>query len=416
MSVPLGVLIPVVVAGIALAALFSAAETALVRVTRTAVSSLVAEGNRRAALVERLTSQRRANATRISFLRLLAEMTSATAITIMVAAAMSTWWHVLLVSLAISVLVALVVVRISPRSIGRRHPLTVLRVLAPIINAGLVITKPFARYVAATGTQDSADDDFTPEEIRDLVERVAQSQTVEEEDGELIRSAFEIGDTYTREVMVPRTAMITIAADTSLPKAMNLFMRSGYSRLPVTGIDVDDLRGVLYFKDLVAYQRNNPDSDATAGDIARPATFVPESKLVDDLLRDMQANATHIAIVVDEYGGIAGLATMEDALEEIVGELTDEHDRGEQQIEDLGDGSFRVPARLPVDELGELFDLDIEDEDVDSAGGLLAKALGKVPIAGAQAEALGLHLAADRFEGRRRQLETLIVRRSAEVA
>ncbi|HWS58272.1 MAG TPA: transporter associated domain-containing protein, partial [Actinotalea sp.] len=140
--------------------------------------------------------------------------------------------------------------------------------------------------------------------------------------------------------------------------------------------------------------------------------FVPESKPVDDLLREMQAGSSHIALVVDEYGGIAGLVTIEDALEEIVGELTDEHDRSGPEVEDLGDGVFRVPSRLPVDELGELFELDLEDDDVDTAGGLLAKALGKVPLLGASAEVTGLVLTADRVEGRRKQVSTLVVRRA----
>ena len=140
--------------------------------------------------------------------------------------------------------------------------------------------------------------------------------------------------------------------------------------------------------------------------------FVPESKPVDDLLREMQAGSSHIALVVDEYGGIAGLVTIEDALEEIVGELTDEHDRSGPEVEDLGDGSYRVPSRLPVDELGELFDLDLEDDDVDTVGGLLAKALGKVPLVGATAEVAGLVLTAARVEGRRKQVATLLVRQT----
>ena len=193
-----------------------------------------------------------------------------------------------------------------------------------------------------------------------------------------------------------------------------MFLRSGFSRLPVTGTSVDDLVGVVYFKDVVKVVHGSPEAASRrVADVARPAIFVPESKPVDDLLREMQASASHIAMVVDEYGGVAGLVTIEDALEEIVGELTDEHDRSGPEVEDLGEGTFRVPARLSLDELGELFDLDIEDDDVDTVGGLLSKALGKVPLPGSAAEAQGVHMTGERVEGRRKQLATVLVRAAA---
>jgi CBS domain containing-hemolysin-like protein len=182
----------------------------------------------------------------------------------------------------------------------------------------------------------------------------------------------------------------------------------------VTGTSTDDLLGVLYFKDVVRVVTQNPEHDGRlARDAARPPVFVPESKRADDLLREMQSAANHIAMVVDEYGGIAGLVTIEDVLEEIVGELTDEHDRSGPEVEAVGHDSYRVPARLPLDDLGDLFDVEIDDDDVDSVGGLLAKALGKVPIAGSGADAHGLHLVADHVEGRRRKLATVLVSRAA---
>ena len=229
----------------------------------------------------------------------------------------------------------------------------------------------------------------------------------------MFRSVLELGQTLTREVMVPRTDMIVTGADTPLRKALTLLLRSGFSRLPVVGESVDDLRGVLYLKDLVRRLSDDPEAqDSPAASIARPAVYVPESKPVDELLRELQAGSSHMAMVVDEYGGIAGLVTIEDALEEIVGELTDEHDPSAPGVEDLGDGSYRVPARLAKDELGELFDLDVDDDDVDSAGGLLAKALGKVPLVGSAGDIHGLHLVAERADGRRKQISTLVVRRT----
>jgi CBS domain containing-hemolysin-like protein len=226
-----------------------------------------------------------------------------------------------------------------------------------------------------------------------------------------------VGGALTREVMVPRTDMVTAHADAPVHKALALLLRSGFSRVPVTGDDVDDLRGVLYLKDIVRRlpiapgEREESDDvlDAPTSSLVRPAVFVPESKPVDDLLRELQAGASHIAMVVDEYGGIAGLVTIEDALEEIVGELRDEHDPSAVEVEQVAEGVFRVPARLGRDELGELFGLEVDDEDVDSAGGLLAKALGKVPLPGSAGDIHGLHLVAERVEGRRRRLATVLV-------
>jgi CBS domain containing-hemolysin-like protein len=256
--------------------------------------------------------------------------------------------------------------------------------------------------------------DRSAEELRDMVDRFDESQSIEEEDRALVRSVLELGDTRVRSVMVPRTEMIVLPSGTTVRKALALFLRSGYSRIPVVGESVDDLVGILYLKDLLRHRHmtGRDVDDEPVEELVRPAVFVPESKAVDDLLREMQSASSHIAMVVDEYGGVAGLVTIEDALEEIVGELTDEHDRSGPEVEDLGDGTYRVPSRLPVDELGELFDLELTDDEVDTAGGLLAKAIGKVPLAGSSAAVAGLVVTAERVQGRRRQVATLLVRRA----
>jgi len=229
---------------------------------------------------------------------------------------------------------------------------------------------------------------------------------------ELVRGVVNLGETLAREVMVPRTDMITIESGTPARKAMVLFMRSGFSRVPVVAGDVDDTVGVIYLKDVVKATWNDTDRlDEPVDTFMRAPLFVPESVAVDDLLRRMQTEVFHIAIVVDEYGGVAGLVTIEDALEEIVVELTDEHDTAEPDAEPLAEGVFRVPARFSLDDLGELCDVHIDDTDVDTVGGLLAKALGRVPIPEAAASAHGLELVADRFEGRRRRLRSVLVRR-----
>jgi CBS domain containing-hemolysin-like protein len=255
-------------------------------------------------------------------------------------------------------------------------------------------------------------------ELRELVDIAEQSELIEAGEREMIHSVFELGDTLVREVMVPRTALVSVESGTTLRSAMSLFLRSGFSRVPVVGEGLDDVRGVVYLKDVARRMHEDPvRGPGEAVDVvAREAHFVPDSKPADELLREMQRSANHVAIVVDEYGGTAGMVTLEDLVEEIVGEIADEYDHEEPDVEKLGDDAYRVPSRLHVEDLGELFGLELEDEEVDTVGGLLAKALGRVPIAGASAEVGGLVLTAERFEGRRNQLATVLVRRAEEPA
>ncbi|MBO3084003.1 hemolysin family protein [Cellulomonas fengjieae] len=415
-DVPVALLVLVAVIGISSAAALSAGEVAVVRVSRAAVTELFAERSPSAERVRRLTEHPARVAAAAAFVRLLAEMTGTVCIALVVVATGLAWWAVLLVSVAVCALVAFLLVRASPRTIGRRHPVAVLTRLSRLLAA---VNAVAGRLGAAShpGAGSAAEDE---DELRDMVQRVSESDVIEDEEREMFRSVLELGETLTREVMVPRTDMVTAPESTPLRKALALLLRSGFSRIPLVGDSVDDLRGVLYLKDVVGRlpiapagpsDRRTQEAmlDAPASSLARPAVFVPESKPVDELLRELQSGSSHMAMVVDEYGGIAGLVTIEDALEEIVGELTDEHDRTAPVVEDLGDGVYRVPARLGRDELGELFDLDVEDEDVDTVGGLLAKALGKVPLPGSAGDIHGLHLVADRAEGRRRQLATVLV-------
>lgn len=233
----------------------------------------------------------------------------------------------------------------------------------------------------------------------------------EEFEQELLDSVEDFGETIVREIMVPRIDMATVSGDATLSKAMSVFLSRGYSRLPVLGKTVDDVSGILYLKDVARIMHESPAKLETllTAECTRPAIFIPESKPVDDLLREMQLSSTHIAIIVDEYGGVAGLATMEDVIEEIVGEINDEYDQDLPDVDDLGDGRFRVSARYSLAELGEQFELELEDEDVDSVGGLLTKELGKLPHRGDEVKVSGLVLTADRIEGRRKRLITVLV-------
>ncbi|WP_448061137.1 hemolysin family protein [Cellulomonas hominis] len=409
-DVPVALLAVLVVAALLVAALLSAGEAAVVRVSRTAVAELEAHHHASAARVRQLGHDAGEVAASAAFVRLLCEMVAAVCLTLIVSSGSLSWGWVLVVATAACVVVTFLLARVSPRSVGHRHPVAVVVVLSRLLMAVHAAVGRLVRAAPSVG-------DLDEEELRQIVERVSESEVIEDDEREMVRSVLGLGDTLTREVMVPRTDMITTSESTPLPKVLSLLLRSGYSRVPVIGEQVDDLRGVIYLKDLVRRLQDDPDAATVpAGAVIRPAVFVPESKPVDDLLREMQAGSSHIAMVVDEYGGIAGLVTIEDALEEIVGELTDEHDPSAPVVEDLGDGVFRVPARLGKDELGELFDLEVEDDDVDTAGGLLAKALGKVPIPGSAADSHGLHLVAEQAEGRRKRIATILVSRADQRA
>jgi len=312
-------------------------------------------------------------------------------------------WVVLLVAVALAAFTSLLLIRALPRLLGRTHPEATVRATAPLVRLLIFLTTPVRVVVPTLRAPELA-------EPEDLVDRA--HETLEEEDVDLLRGVVNLGETLAREVMVPRTDMVTIESGTPVRKAMVLFMRSGFSRVPVVAGGVDESVGVVYLKDVVKATWDHVERlDEPVDVFMREPVFVPESLAVDDLLRRMQTEVFHIAIVVDEYGGVAGLVTIEDALEEIVGELTDEHDAAEPEVEQLDADEYRVPARYPLDDLAELFEVEIDDTDVDTVAGLLAKALGRVPIPGATASAHGLQLTAERYEGRRRRLTSVLVRR-----
>jgi CBS domain containing-hemolysin-like protein len=255
-------------------------------------------------------------------------------------------------------------------------------------------------------------------ELRGLVDYLERRTGIEPGEREMVRSVFELGDTIVRDVMVPRTDMVFIESDKTVEQALSLALRSGFSRIPVVGENEDDVVGIAYLKDIVAWSHEHPgapsDKSGATEKIAtvmRAASYVPDSKPVDELLRQMQAQRNHVAIVIDEYGGTAGLVTIEDILEEIVGEITDEYDTEQPPVEWLPDGSARVTARLPVAELEEEFGVRIDAEDVETVAGLLAHVLGRVPIAGSTASVSGLRLTAENLAGRRNKIGTVLVER-----
>jgi CBS domain containing-hemolysin-like protein len=213
--------------------------------------------------------------------------------------------------------------------------------------------------------------------------------------------------------MVPRTEIVYIERGKTIRQGLALALRSGFSRIPVTGENLDDIVGVVYLKDMARRAQDSERARTTLiEEVMREVAYVPESKPVDELLREMQAKRSHIAIVIDEYGGTAGLITIEDILEEIVGEITDEYDVERPPIERIDNDTARVTARLAVEDLGELFGIELPDrDDVETVGGLLAEALGRVPLPGAKAVVHGLELTAEDVGGRRNRIDTVLVRR-----
>jgi CBS domain containing-hemolysin-like protein len=252
----------------------------------------------------------------------------------------------------------------------------------------------------------------TEVELRELVDLAGERGVVDEDEREMIHSVFELGDTIAREVMVPRTEIIWIEQAKSVRQALALSLRTGYSRLPVIAESVDDVVGVVNIKDLA--RASVEGGGQTVKDLMRPASFVPDTKRLDDLLRQMQLTHNHLAIAVDEYGGTAGLLTIEDILEEIVGEITDEYDQDERPpVEQLDEDTYRVSARLGVEDLAELFGVELDDSDVETVGGLLAQRLGRVPLPGAEADVAGLWLRAEGGKDNRGRVRvtTVVVRR-----
>ncbi|HEY0934437.1 MAG TPA: hemolysin family protein, partial [Trebonia sp.] len=249
--------------------------------------------------------------------------------------------------------------------------------------------------------------------VEDLVDYIESQDEIDPGERAMVRSVVELGDTIVREVMVPRTDMVFIERDKTLDQALSLALRSGFSRIPVTGESTDDIVGIAYLKDMVAWMHSHPGEDESGQleKVIRPATYVPDSKPVDELLRQMQQQRIHAAIVIDEYGGTAGLATIEDILEEIVGEIADEYDNESAPVEWLDPDTARVLARLPVTDLEELFGVTVDAEDVETVGGLLAHGLGRVPIAGSEVTVAGLRLTAENLAGRRNKLGTVLIER-----
>lgn len=245
------------------------------------------------------------------------------------------------------------------------------------------------------------------EQLLSLVDQAVEQELIEDDDRAYIHSIVEFGDTLVREVMIPRTDMITVSAEHTVRDALETLLSSRHSRVPVVATgDADDVEGVVYLRDAAGFQLRRPEEaeSSPVTRIMKPAVFVPELQRADELLRQMQRESNHLALVVDEYGGISGLVTLEDLIEELLGEINDEHDRETPEVEPQDDGTFKISARLPVDRLGEIFGIELEDDEVDSVGGLVAKHLGRLADEGDKVVVEGIELTALLTERKRQRL------------
>lgn len=256
------------------------------------------------------------------------------------------------------------------------------------------------------------------QQLLSMVDQATELDLLEEGDRDYIHSIVEFGDTLVREVMIPRTDMVTVDSDVSVRDALELMLNARHSRVPVVGDDVDEVLGVVYLRDASSFVLRRPEEseESPATRIMKPAMFVPEVQRADKLLRRMQKESNHLALVVDEYGGISGLVTLEDLIEEVIGDISDEHDRETPEVVEEAPGLFLVSAMLPIDDLGELFEIELDDEEVDTVGGLFAKWLGRLPEVGDRVTNEGIELEAIVTERRRKRLITARARAVQEPA
>ena len=402
-----------------LGGLLACVDSALARVSRARVDEFVREDRPHARALLEVVNDRARYTNLLLLLRVSCELTATVLATIVARAEFGVRWPVAALTVAVMVVISYAIVGVGPRTLGRQHPYRValgsagtVRLLGRVFNPLAGLLTWFGN--AITPGRGLRDGPFSSEvELRELVDMAEQRGVVEHEERQMIQSVFELGNTIAREVMVPRTDVVWIERGKTIAQAMALALRSGFSRIPVIGENTDDVVGVVQFKDLARRAQDTDKARTTlVEDVMRPIMFVPESKPVDELLREMQSKRTHIAVVIDEFGGTAGIVTIEDVLEEIVGEITDEYDVERPPIEKLPDGSARVAARLAVEDLADLFGVDVpRRDDVETVGGLLAEALGLVPIPGSSATVHGLELTAEGSAGRRNRIETVLVRR-----
>lgn len=398
-------------------AIIAGAEAALYSFSRARAEKLVEEERPGALKVKRIVDDPPRYLNTALLLRTVFEICAIVLVALVVFDLVQPTWQRVLITAGSMIVVSYVFWGVAPRTLGRQHPDRVACLVAGPLVALTTVLGPVPKLLILIGNALTPGKGFsegpfsTEAELREMVDLAEASELIESGERQMIHSVFELGDTIVREVMVPRTDVVFIEEYKTLRQAVSLALRSGFSRIPVIRDGLDDVVGILYLKDVIRRTYDNPNagSNERVGSMMRTPQWCPDSKPIDELLREMQLNRSHLVVVVDEFGGTAGIATIEDILEEIVGEITDEYDPENTKVTQLAEGRYRVSSRLPIDELGELFGLELDDEDVETVGGLMAKELNRVPIAGSVVKVSGLELVAERGAGRRNVIGTVVV-------
>ena len=405
------------------AGFLAGSEAAINSISRIYVEELQEKSSRKAAWVRKVLAEPARYLNVILFVRKAAELSA----TVLVAEELIKNSSSIPLAITSAVLIMLtlsyVVVGVGPRTLGKQRagswifPASIVavvlsKVLGPITSLLITIGN------ALTPGKGFKSGPFANEaELRDLVDQAHERGLVEESEHEMIHSVLELGDTLIRELMVPRTEMVWIEGSKNLRQGLSLALRSGFTRIPVIGESVDNIIGIAYVKDLAkrVHEFRDSETQELVANHLRPATFVPETKTASELLKEMQRDQIHLAIVVDEYGGTAGLITIEDIIEEIVGEIADEYDDEFEEIEWLEPSKkARVSARLHLEDLADHLEIELneeEKEDVDTVGGYMAKILGRVPIPGSEIKLHNWQITAERPIGRRHRIGTVLVER-----
>ena len=408
-----------IIALLAFAGFLAASESALTSISRIVVEEL--EGKRGGALLRKYSAQPARYLNVILLVRKFCELTA----TVLLASILLRNYssaQAMALTVAIMVVLSYVVVGVGPRTLGKQQPHKYARYGIIVAHGLAIILGPVTKLLITLGNaitpgKGFRSGPFTSEaELRDLVDQAHERGLVESNEHEMIHSVFELGDTLVRELMVPRTDMVWIEKDKTLRQGLSLALRSGFSRIPVVGTGLDNIIGIVYVKDLAKRALDHHEAEQSENIEAhmRPANFVPEIKMADELLKEMQRDQIHLAVVVDEYGGTAGIITIEDIIEEIVGEIEDEFDAGEVNFTWLTTEKARANATFHIEDLASELKIEINEsdfEDVDTIGGLMAQKLGRVPIAGSTISLNGWSITSERPLGRRRRISSVLIER-----
>jgi CBS domain containing-hemolysin-like protein len=397
----------VVVALTAIAAFLAAAETSLTRMSRARAAYLEEERRRGARQLLSLVEQPARFLNLVLLLVLVVQFFATALFTSVMSRLVGGGLGVAIAATVMTVL-TFIFAEVAPKTYAVQQTDRAALAVAPFVYVltRLPVLGPLTRLLIGIGNvvtpgKGLKSGPFVSEdEIKAMVDEAERDDVIEEEEREMIHSIFEFGDTILREVMVPRPDMVAVPVTTSLQEVLELILRTGYSRIPVYQGDIDDVVGLAYAKDVLR-RLHDGQADKPLADILRAAPYMPESMKAAECLREMRRRKSHMVIVIDEYGGTAGVVTIEDLLEEIVGEITDEYDLEEPNVEPLPDGDYRVNARLGIDEVNELLDVELPATEWDSIGGLLFNVVGGVPREGQEVEFQGLRLRAERVQGRR---------------